>query len=53
VEKEEKKYKAMKMKIGFGVERDIKRIEKVKEIIGDNITVMVDANQAYDYLTSS
>ena len=40
---------AVKMKIGdpdAGLETDIKRIEAVRETVGSDITVMVDANCA-------
>jgi len=47
----EKGFRALKMKIGFGLKRDIKRIQKVRELIGDSIDLMVDANQAYDLVT--
>lgn len=47
----EKGFRALKMKIGFGRERDIKRIRKVRELIGDSIELMVDANQAYNLVT--
>ena len=46
-----KGFRALKMKIGFGKERDIKRIRKIRELIGDSMELMVDANQAYDLLT--
>ncbi|NLY70849.1 MAG: mandelate racemase/muconate lactonizing enzyme family protein [Clostridiales bacterium] len=41
-------FKAIKMKIGFGIERDKKRITRVKELIGDRVDLLVDANQAYN-----
>jgi len=44
-------FKAVKMKVGFGKERDIKRVKKVREIIGESLELMVDANQAYDIMT--
>ena len=47
----EKGFKAIKMKIGFGIDRDIKRMEKMREIIGNNIKLMVDANQGYNYMS--
>ena len=47
----EKGFRALKMKIGFGKERDIKRIRTVRERIGDAMELMVDANQAYDLMT--
>ena len=47
----EKGFQALKMKIGFGKERDIKRMRKVRELIGESMVLMVDANQAYDLVT--
>lgn len=44
-------FRALKMKIGFGKDRDIKRMKRVREMIGDGVDLMVDANQAYDYMT--
>jgi D-galactarolactone cycloisomerase len=44
-------FKAIKMKIGFGKERDKKRIARVRELIGDSVELMVDANQAYNIST--
>ena len=46
-----RKFRAIKMKIGFGKDRDIKRMTRVRAMIGDGIDLMVDANQAYDYMT--
>ena len=52
-EKEVNKYisqgfKAIKMKVGLGVEEDYKNVKKVKDIIGDDIELMIDANHAYN-----
>ncbi|WP_299627823.1 mandelate racemase/muconate lactonizing enzyme family protein [uncultured Tenacibaculum sp.] len=40
-------FKAIKMKVGLGIEEDYKNIKKVREIIGDDIQLMVDSNHAY------
>ncbi|WP_317855236.1 mandelate racemase/muconate lactonizing enzyme family protein [Chakrabartyella piscis] len=40
-------FKAMKMKIGFGIENDIQMVKTVREAIGPDIKLMVDANHAY------
>ena len=40
-------YKAMKMKIGRGVKEDIALVETVRDAIGPDIGLMVDANHAY------
>ena len=41
-------FKAMKMKVGFGPDYDIKNVAAVRRAIGDNILFAVDANCAYD-----
>ena len=41
-------FKAMKMKVGFGPDYDIKNVAAVRRAIGDNILLAVDANCAYD-----
>jgi D-galactarolactone cycloisomerase len=45
----EQGFKAVKMKIGLGsLKKDIERIEAVKEAIGDDVLLMVDANHCYN-----
>jgi D-galactarolactone cycloisomerase len=41
-------FKAVKLKIGFGVEEDAAVTRAVREAIGPNIALMVDANHAFD-----
>lgn len=41
-------FRALKMKIGLGPERDIHSVELVREVVGDDIAIMVDAGGAYD-----
>ena len=41
-------FKAVKLKVGFGVEEDAKVTRAVREAIGPDIALMVDANHAYD-----
>lgn len=41
-------FKAFKLKIGFGIEEDIKLIKAVRETVGDDIKIMADANGAYN-----
>ncbi|WP_086932559.1 mandelate racemase/muconate lactonizing enzyme family protein [Agarilytica rhodophyticola] len=43
----EQGFKAMKMKIGLGVDKDIKLVESVRSSIGNDVKLMVDANHAY------
>ncbi len=41
-------YKAMKMKVGLGIEEDIRNVKLVREAIGPDIKLMIDANHAYN-----
>jgi D-galactarolactone cycloisomerase len=41
-------FKAVKLKVGFGVEDDAAVTRAVREAIGPGIALMVDANHAYD-----
>ncbi|WP_166425869.1 mandelate racemase/muconate lactonizing enzyme family protein [Paraglaciecola sp. 20A4] len=43
----DKGFKAMKMKIGLGVEKDVRLVEAVRKSIGPDVPLMVDANHAY------
>ncbi len=44
----EKNFKAMKMKVGLGPKEDLKLVSAVRETIGNNFKLMVDANHAYN-----
>ena len=44
----EKNFKAMKMKIGIGPKDDLKLVKAVRDEIGDDFKLMVDANHAYN-----
>ena len=44
----EKNFKAMKMKVGLGPKEDLKLVSAVREVIGDDFKLMVDANHAYN-----
>ncbi len=44
----EKGFTAMKLKIGFGVEEDIDYILAVREGVGPDVVLMLDANHAYN-----
>jgi D-arabinonate dehydratase/D-galactarolactone cycloisomerase len=48
----EEGFKAMKLKIGRGLEEDVERIRAVKEVVGDDAKLMVDANCAYSVPTA-
>jgi D-galactarolactone cycloisomerase len=41
-------FTAIKLKIGFGIEADVRATRAVRRAIGDDVTLMVDANEAYD-----
>ena len=41
-------YRAFKLKIGFGRERDLSNLKALREGLGSDAPIMVDANQAYD-----
>tara|TARA_B100000767_G_C19773367_1_gene541278 strand:+ start:1320 stop:2357 length:1038 start_codon:yes stop_codon:yes gene_type:complete len=41
-------FKALKIKIGFGIELDIAAIAAVRQAIGPKISLMIDANHGYD-----
>lgn len=40
-------FAAMKMKVGLGVKKDIALVEAVRNAIGDDVPLMVDANHCY------
>ena len=44
----EKNFKAMKMKVGLGPKEDLMLVSAVREAIGNNFKLMVDANHAYN-----
>ncbi|MCT8998714.1 mandelate racemase/muconate lactonizing enzyme family protein [Chelativorans intermedius] len=46
----EEGFHAVKIKIGFGVEEDLKVIEAVRAAIGPDMRLMIDANHGYDVL---
>jgi L-alanine-DL-glutamate epimerase-like enolase superfamily enzyme len=45
-------YRAFKLKIGFGLERDVANLKALRGVIGD-LPLMVDANQAWDLATAT
>ena len=40
-------YRAFKLKVGFGAERDAANLQEVRDVIGPDTPFMVDANQAW------
>lgn len=45
-------FRAMKLKVGFGVEEDVRNVRAVRDAIGPDCRLMVDANHAYDAMTA-
>ena len=41
-------FSAMKLKVGYGIEKDMEYVKAVREAIDDDIVLMVDANHAYN-----
>ena len=40
-------FRALKMKVGLGVETDVKHVRAVRQAIGSDVQLMVDANHGY------
>lgn len=49
--KRDEGYRAFKLKVGFGLERDLANLRAMREALGD-APLMVDANQAWDEATA-
>jgi L-alanine-DL-glutamate epimerase-like enolase superfamily enzyme len=45
-------YQCLKVKIGFGVQRDVASVRAVREAVGEQIAIRVDAEECYDLKTS-
>ena len=45
----EKGFKAIKMKVGLGIAKDINNVKHLRSIIGYDIKLMIDSNHAYTY----
>jgi L-alanine-DL-glutamate epimerase-like enolase superfamily enzyme len=45
-------FRAFKLKIGFGRDRDVANVEALREALGANVALMVDANQAWSLDTA-
>src|SRR5215472_7632823 len=43
---------AIKLKLGFGIDDDIRLCREIRRAVGDTMTIMVDANHAYDATTA-
>lgn len=44
-------YRAFKLKVGFGLERDLANLRALRQVVGD-APLMIDANQAWDVSTA-
>ena len=42
-------FKAIKMKVGLGIEEDYINVKRMREVIGEDIQLMVDSNHAYNF----
>jgi len=42
-------FKAIKMKVGLGLKEDYNHVKRMREVIGDDIELMVDSNHAYTF----
>lgn len=45
-------FQAIKVKLGTTVDLDIERIKKIREAIGNDLPIRIDANQGWDYKTA-
>lgn len=45
-------FKHLKMKVGYGLNKDVRNVTAVREAITDDIQLMIDANHAYDATTA-
>lgn len=41
-------FSAIKLKLGFGLDHDVRLCETVRRAVGDGVGIMIDANHAYD-----
>lgn len=45
--KRDEGYRAFKLKVGFGAQRDVANLAAMREVLGPAATIMLDANQAW------
>jgi len=48
----ERGFKAIKLRVGMGEQTDLEIVRRVRKAVGEDITIMVDANMAYDLKTA-
>jgi D-galactarolactone cycloisomerase len=49
LQKRDEGYRAFKLKVGFGADRDLANLRLLRDALGGEATLMVDANQAWDF----
>ena len=52
VELKDEGFQAIKVKLGSALEIDKLRIERIRESVGDDLTLRIDANQGWDTITA-
>jgi D-arabinonate dehydratase len=45
-------FRALKMKVGRDFRKDVKRVESVRSAVGNDVDILVDANEAWDCSTA-
>ena len=45
-------FKAVKLKVGFGIDDDVRATRAVRDAIGPDVGLMIDANHAYDVVAA-
>lgn len=50
--KRDEGYRAFKLKVGFGLDRDLVNLATLRKLLGADVPLMVDANQAWDVETA-
>jgi len=51
-EKRAEGYRAFKLKVGFGADRDLANLAALRAVLGDDAGLMIDANQGWDLATA-
>ncbi|GIZ08876.1 mandelate racemase/muconate lactonizing enzyme family protein [Flavobacterium sp. UMI-01] len=41
-------FKAIKMKVGLGIKEDFENVKRMRELMGDDMQLMIDSNHAYN-----
>lgn len=53
LQKRDEGYRAFKLKVGFGAERDLDNLRTLRRLLGPDTPLMVDANQGWDLSTAA